>query len=305
MRRESRQQLTKQLQKHLLQDRPEAEILAGLVERHLPRQGSSKQLLAELIDGLMVIRQQCKQGAATSRSLMVELLPAFQKVAEKKTISSDQFYAALVARIFWGLEGEEELKQQVKLSTKERILNAAMIVFAEKGFHLTTVDEIAEAAGVGKGTLYRYFANKETLFSELIRLRLEELEQSAQAILDGQDDVLTMITKYVRIYFEFFDRHQSLYRLIVQERLDVGKQVQDVYFKKVMRSIPLLKRKIYEASQRGVLKDVDFQTVFYGVMGFIHGVIQKWLARDCSYSLMDELPTVMEVLFHGFVKEEC
>ena len=62
-----------------------------------------------------------------------------------------------------------------------------------------------------------------------------------------------------------------------------------------------MKRKIYGASQQGVLKDVDFQTVFYGVMGFVHGVIQKWLARDCSYSLVEELPGVVEVLFHGFV----
>jgi hypothetical protein len=69
-----------------------------------------------------------------------------------------------------------------------------------------------------------------------------------------------------------------------------------------MRRAPLLKRKIYEASQQGVLKDVDFQTVFYGVMGFIHGVIQKWLAKDCAYSLVEELPTVIDVLFYGFVK---
>jgi hypothetical protein len=70
-----------------------------------------------------------------------------------------------------------------------------------------------------------------------------------------------------------------------------------------MRAIPHLKRKVYEGTQQGILKDVDFQTVFYGTMGFAHGVIQKWLARDCSYSLVDELPGVLEVLFYGFVKD--
>ena len=68
-----------------------------------------------------------------------------------------------------------------------------------------------------------------------MRQRLEELEGKARAILDGQDDVLTMITKYVRAYFEFFDHNQHLYRLIVQERLDVGVQVQDLYLKQVKR----------------------------------------------------------------------
>jgi hypothetical protein len=111
-----------------------------------------------------------------------------------------------------------------------------------------------------------------------------------------------MISKYLRIYFEFFDRNERLYRVVVQQRGDVSREFQDVYVKTVMRRIPVLKRKIYRATQKGVLKEVDFQTVFYGVMGFIHGVIQKWVASDCSYSLVDELPTVMEVLFYGFVK---
>ena len=41
-----------------------------------------------------------------------------------------------------------------------------------------------------------------------------------------------------------------------------------------MRAIPNLKRKVYEGTQQGILKDVDFQTVFYGTMGFAHGVVQ-------------------------------
>lgn len=301
--RESKQQTAKALVKRLLQERSDPDALAGLVEQNLDLERSPQQIQEELIRWLLVIREQCKHGSLTSRFPVTGLLSSFQKVAEKGCIRPEQFYLAVAEKIFFETDRDEELRQQSKQSTKEKILNAALAIFSEKGFHLATVDDIAEAAGVGKGTLYRYFANKETLFNELIRLRLEELEHNAQAVLDGQDDVLTMITKYVRIYFEFFDRNQRLYRLIVQERLEVGEQVQDVYFKRVMRSIPLLKRKIREASQQGVLKDVDFQTVFYGVMGFIHGVIQKWLAHDCCYSLMEELPTVMEVLFHGFVKE--
>jgi hypothetical protein len=78
----------------------------------------------------------------------------------------------------------------------------------------------------------------------------------------------------------------------------------ELYIKKVLRRLPALKRKVYEATQQGVFKDVDFQTVFYGVMGFVHGVIQKWLAHDCAYSLLEELPTVAEILFFGFVKNQ-
>lgn len=62
------------------------------------------------------------------------------------------------------------------------ILDAALTAFADRGYHGTAVPEVADAAGVGTGTLYRYFANKEALVNEVYRdakLRLRA------ALLDG------------------------------------------------------------------------------------------------------------------------
>ena len=291
------------LLKKLGQGKEEPDAVAALLDGYIPEHQSPEAVIEEITRWFLAMRESFKQGATPPRIQLSRVISAFRKMAKIRNIDADLFYSALLEKIV--LEGEpgEDSRAPAKPSSKDKILEAAQEVFSEKGFYPATVDDIAERAGVGKGTLYRYFATKETLFNELVRLRLEELENNANAVLDGQDDVLTMIAKYLRTYLEFFDRNQHLYRLILQQRPDVGKEVQDLYVKKVMRRIPLLKRKIYQGSQRGVLKDVDFQTVFYGVMGFIHGVIQKWLASDCSYSLMEDLPTVTEVLFHGFVKD--
>jgi AcrR family transcriptional regulator len=65
---------------------------------------------------------------------------------------------------------------------RRRILDAALVTFAERGYHGTSVPEVAEAAGVGVGTLYRYFEDKNALVNELYRdakLRLKS------ALLDG------------------------------------------------------------------------------------------------------------------------
>ena len=280
----------------------EPEVVATALQRVLHTDRSTEEVREEMVRLFLTIRDSLRQGPLLAQSTLPCLLAAFRKVAQRTGIDPEQLYSTLLERILLEGDSNESSRISTRKSTKDRILGAALEVFAEKGFHLATVDEIAVRADLGKGTLYRYFANKETLFSELVRLRLEELERSANAVLDGHDDVLTMIVKYLRIYFEFFDRNQRLYRLIVEQHLDVGEQVQDLYVKKVIRRVPLLKRKIYEASQQGVLKDIEFQTVFHGVMGFVHGVIQKWLASDCSYSLVDELPSVTEVLFYGFVK---
>lgn len=290
--------------KKIIQGKGDPEAIASMMERVVPMDKAHEEAIEEIAQLFLTFRTVLRQSNILPQPALYQFIRTSESFARKKGINLERLYSRLLERILLESDQDEVSRVIPKQSTKEKILDAALDVFSEKGFHLATVDEIAECAGVGKGTLYRYFANKETLFHELVRLRLEELERNANAALDGQDDVLTMITKYLRTYFEFFDRNQRLYRLIVQERLDVGEQVQDLYVKKIMRRIPLLKRKIHEASQQGELKDIDFQTVFYGVMGFVHGVIQKWLASECAYPLVDELPTVTEALFYGFVKTD-
>lgn len=300
--RENARPAMKTLLKRLGQGKNDPEALARVMDEYLPAGASPETAQEEILQCLQALRDVYRQRTMPPGLSLGAITIALGELAGRRNFPVESFYAAILERLITAQgEADEGLRSQVKLSTQERILNAALDVFSEKGFHSATVDEIAERAGLGKGTLYRYFSNKETLFKELVRLRLGELERSATAILDGHDDVLTMITKYLRVYFEFFDRNARLYRLIVQERMDVGDQMQDLYLRKVMRRVPQLKLKIYGASQQGVLKDVDFHTVFYGVMGFVHGVIQKWLDRDCAYPLEEELPGVVEVLFYGFV----
>ena len=273
----------------------------GLIEAISEEMSGStpESLIDELSRWLLLVRGPLRTGPHQNKIGLSVLIEVLVEIAGKKGIPASRFYPDLLERIL----AEEAAPLVSRPSAKERILEAALEVFSHKGFHPATMDEIAEKAGVGKGTLYRYFETKEKLFAELVRLRLEELGTTAGSVIDGRDDVLTMISKYIRLYFEFFDRNQRLYRLIIQEQLDLGEQSPNEYFRKVMRAIPNLKRKVYEGTQQGILKDVDFQTVFYGTMGFAHGVIQKWLARDCSYPLVDELPGVLEVLFYGFVKD--
>jgi AcrR family transcriptional regulator len=307
--RENRRHTMRALFKKCLHEHGDSGAMARFLDQRLPRELSAEEFIQEVGGWLFDMKESSRRRNVSSDLPFEKIMVALQRAAAMKGVDSEVFYTKLIERLVNEGAGREETGQSIpRHSTKERILDAALELFSEKGFHLTTVDEIADRARLGKGTLYRYFANKETLFSELVRIRLDELEKIAWSVFDGQDDVLTMIRKYIQIYFEFFDRNQGLYRLINQERVELGEQVQDLYFRKVMKRAPLLKKKIYEASQHGVLKDVDFQTVFYGVMGFIHGVIQKWLSRDCSYSLVEELPAVTEVLFYGFVKKadaEC
>jgi AcrR family transcriptional regulator len=67
---------------------------------------------------------------------------------------------------------------------RRRILDAALVTFASRGYHGTAVPEVAAAAGVGTGTLYRYFADKEALVNEVYRDAKARLRA---ALIDGLD----------------------------------------------------------------------------------------------------------------------
>lgn len=299
--REHKQQYQHTFWWKLMQGELSSETLRALAEDFVGKQKSREDMLEELSAGWAYFREALKNRTLSPQSPIRQITEFFRQVGEMAGIPVAELYEGILERTVLESLWSEGSRSVSKPATRQRILDAALEVFSEKGFRVATMDEVADRAHVGKGTLYRHFENKEALFNELVRSRLEELEIRARAVLDQKDDVITMITKYLRVYCEFFDRNQRLYKLLVQERLDVGVQVQDLYFKKVMRRIPLLRRKIAEATDDGLLKPLDFQTVFYGFIGFMHGVIQKWLAQDCSYPLVDELPQVLEVLFYGFV----
>ncbi|MBW1973970.1 MAG: TetR/AcrR family transcriptional regulator [Deltaproteobacteria bacterium] len=183
---------------------------------------------------------------------------------------------------------------------RERILDAALKVFSTKGYYETKMDWIAREAGVGKGTLYRHFKSKEELYRYLIDSRLSELKNKINEIIHTDKDVLEILSECFAEYFRFFQHYRGLYRLILSEEVpfEGGK-----YIKAALRNIYPIKHKLFNAAQKGQFKQVNFETAFYGFMGFLHGVVQKWLDHGCNYDLMDELPVVTEILLHG-VKTE-
>jgi AcrR family transcriptional regulator len=88
------------------------------------------------------------------------------------------------------MERRRKRKTQVERreETRERVLAAAARVFARRGFHATSLDAIAEAAGYSRGAVYYNFADKEELFLELLDRRCAERAQDLRAVFADVDD---------------------------------------------------------------------------------------------------------------------
>lgn len=105
-------------------------------------------------------------------------------------------------------------------STNQNILAAARREFARNGFHQTVVSDIAASAGVGKGTVYRHFGNKEQLFATLIKNGSYELTGRIETAVRSGETPLESLHNCLDSYFDFFCNSRELIEIVLTE----GKQ---------------------------------------------------------------------------------
>jgi TetR/AcrR family fatty acid metabolism transcriptional regulator len=95
-----------------------------------------------------------------------------------------------------------------------RILQAAMHVFALKGFKSAALEEVAREAGIAKGTLYLYFRDKQELYFKAVLQVFDELEAHVAATASQEAGPLDKLRAVARGQLEFFSRHRDALRLV-------------------------------------------------------------------------------------------
>ncbi|MCH5377182.1 MAG: TetR/AcrR family transcriptional regulator [Planctomycetes bacterium] len=106
------------------------------------------------------------------------------------------------------------------LTKQEAILHQSVHVFARQGFRGTDVQEIADRAGVGKGTVYRYFGDKQALFWATAYWVLEQLHSRLKDATDPADGALNKLSASCRTYAKFFAENPDYLEVFVLDRAE-------------------------------------------------------------------------------------
>lgn len=112
-------------------------------------------------------------------------------------------------------------RQQERMA---RILKAAREAFAQYPFHEVLVEDVARAAGVGKGTIYRYFPDKEHLYFAVIFDGINGLKDRIQSALPAQTDPEASIRELVFTLISFLSENRFFFRIMNIEDSKVGNQ---------------------------------------------------------------------------------
>lgn len=110
-------------------------------------------------------------------------------------------------------------REEKKRKTKKAILAAAIELFGRYGFEQTSIEQLAKAAGVGKGTVYSYFATKREILQAFYE---DELEYVHEQLASKTDQDATILEQMMAIYwaeFQYITRNPEFGRLFLQEMI--------------------------------------------------------------------------------------
>jgi AcrR family transcriptional regulator len=157
--------------------------------------------------------------------------------------------------------------------TRTRILEAAEQVFAVHGFHDASIVKITEAAGIGQGTFYLYFASKKEIFDELVRdlnrrIRHAMAEQAQHGTTRIEQEILGF-----KGYLDFAAQHQGLYRIIRQSAF-VSPEIFKWHYDRVSeRYVAALQ----EAIDRRELGPIDPEVAAWALMALGETIGLRWI----------------------------
>lgn len=190
-------------------------------------------------------------------------------------------------------------------NTRRKLFEAAVTLIAEQGFSSTTVDEIAERAGVAKGTVYYNFASKTVLFEELLRHGMELLADSLQQAADemaerggGRVDALDAM---IRAALDFIARYPALTRLYVAELWRTNRAWQPTLTQVRRRTVAVIESILREAVAAGELSpEVDIPLTASALFGMVLVAALDWQSFQPERSI-DDVHAALSRLLQGRV----
>ncbi|MEV6011662.1 TetR/AcrR family transcriptional regulator [Streptomyces sp. NPDC051976] len=190
-------------------------------------------------------------------------------------------------------------------ATRQKLYEAAVTLIAEQGFSATTVDEIAERAGVAKGTVYYNFASKNDLFEELLRHGVGLLTASLRRAADGAaangGTKVDALDAMIRAGLGFIARYPSFTQLYVAELWRTNRTWQDTLMMVRQEAVAVVEKVLGEAVAAGELSDeIDVPLTASALFGMVLVAALDWQAFQPERSI-DEVHAALSRLLQGRV----
>jgi AcrR family transcriptional regulator len=171
---------------------------------------------------------------------------------------------------------EIEISDKAK-ATRKRILDAAINVFANKGYHETRVDDIVEASETSKGAVYFYFPGKQQIFLALIDEFADLLLRRLVRAVAEEPDGVRKVDLALKTCLETFGQYRGLAKIFLIQAVGLGAVFEQKRLEIHDRFAVLIKSHLDQAVAEGQIPATDTEVVAYAWMGAINEVVIRWV----------------------------
>jgi AcrR family transcriptional regulator len=168
------------------------------------------------------------------------------------------------------VDGKQKVVAEFRRS---EILAAAAKVFATKGFVATHMEDIAEAAGLAKGTLYLYFQSKDAIYQATVRQAMTTVAALTEESVRKESNLAGKLAAFISVRIAFWNERQQLYRIILSINRQEQHRKRSIAWQKVV--VLYLQSMFADAAKAGEIPDQDFLAAAWTTIDAIRGVNER------------------------------
>jgi len=195
--------------------------------------------------------------------------------------------------------GGQMLHTRDKEATRQRLLDAAEQVFAEKGYHGAAVDDIIRASDSSKGGFYFHFPNKQAIFLALVDALTPRLAASIDRAIAAESDPIAQLDAALRTVLDLFARHRRLSKILLVEAVGLGHGFDEKLMRTRGEFARMIQGYLDRAVAAGVIAPQDTVTISWAWFGAINEIVVRWLVMGQPERLDDALPTLRVILLRS------
>jgi AcrR family transcriptional regulator len=181
------------------------------------------------------------------------------------------------------------------------ILAAARGVFAMRGFSEATVDEIAAAAGIAKGTVYLYFPSKRDIYLAALKQGLMELMERTRATMDAARGIEAKLQTFVRTRLEYAEANRDFIKIYHSEFGNLtNAAVCDSEFQQLyLKQARMLETVLRSAVTNGEIRPVRTDFAAFNIYDMVKGVMTQRMLGWSSAPLEEDIRLLKELIWKG------
>jgi AcrR family transcriptional regulator len=184
------------------------------------------------------------------------------------------------------------------------ILDGAVQLFAARGYSQTDVQDIADRVGVGKGTVYRHFGNKEGLFLAAVKHARDQLVSAVDAVKETQADPLDQLRACMTAILRFFDTHPEIVELLIEERALFRNRRPSLFFEHDEQRMAEWAERLRRMIESGDVRDLPVTEIQDTLSRFVFGAMFFNYFEGNRQPLADNSQAMFDVLYNGLLAKK-